>query len=399
MSQTIGELFLNLGVKGDNTAFKALTTIKNALTDMSAQGIAAKASIIGAIYALEQFSGQSGAFGAGMKNFAMLTGESTTRVQQLAEAIREVTAARRPEAIAESQGFIENFQTKIAGWHMRGTPIGEFANTFAAETGYDLNNTDFTKFFAAIQKFRKTGGRDNLGMAEQNSILNGMGISKAVIETASSDKIGDITKITKNIESDQLLGNLKHMEGQWSDFWTHLERIRDQHAAKLSSPILTFLNTELDGLEKKLRSIEEWSDKHHPVNWWDKNVRDKYLFPPQVWIQGKIDEATNKLRSDFKLEKQNTADRAAWLKNPNETPEETRLRRMRAEWPYVMQHAPIPATSPSQGTPSRAIGGKQTSIKVDVHQHGVKDTFDGMEQHRNEVARAYYQIATSGQVA
>lgn len=78
----IGDLFLNLGIKGVDTALKGINSIKTGLSDVSSTGLAAKAAVLGVIYAVERMTSGASTVGAELTRYTNLTGESTEAVQK-----------------------------------------------------------------------------------------------------------------------------------------------------------------------------------------------------------------------------------------------------------------------------------------------------------------------------
>lgn len=87
---TIGELILNLGIKGTEKTVGALTNVTKGLKDTASLSLEAKAGILGAMYALEQLFAASGKTGTNLTNFNALMGVSAQTLQQYQYAARQV---------------------------------------------------------------------------------------------------------------------------------------------------------------------------------------------------------------------------------------------------------------------------------------------------------------------
>jgi hypothetical protein len=373
MANTVGEFFVNIGIKGGGEAFKALASIKNALSDMSAGGIAAKAAVLGAVYALEQWTSQSAAYGNNLSNFATLTGVATTKTQQLAEAIREATAQ---DGTATAQSFITGFQSKVAAWHMKGTPMAEAMHRFASATGYDINNQDPFVLIAAGQKLMQNPN-SGYSKGDLNEMMRQMGFDPLLIVTAEKFK-DDILKIKKNIESPgTVAGNDKVMH-QWSDFWKRLEVIRDVLTAKWGLPVITELNyglTILQGWEKSLENI-----RNNPL--WKENLLNfdadtskngwSALAPKAKEEQTKaLPSGLDVLKSGWnKLKKVND-----FLSIPSKYHNDSFLEK-------GLKHLP----------------GNHGSINVHQTNYGVKDAKESIEHLSREIGLAYYSNSSRGQI-
>lgn len=164
MGITIAELFVNLGVKGDNQANKALKGVKAELGEIKSTSLEVKAGILAVIYGLEQMMTWSAKMGTSMMNFERLTGISAETLQRWQYAARQVGVGNE-EIEASFKGVQEVMGKMISG---QGAPSGlyDLANTVgfdrtkAMDTIYVLNQlqkyaqlptnpvrTDFLKSF------------------------------------------------------------------------------------------------------------------------------------------------------------------------------------------------------------------------------------------------------------
>lgn len=85
----VGELFVSLGVKGSEKALGAVGGMRTALNDTAKMSLEAKAGIIGAMYALEQFLSKGTDRATGLENMSAVLGVSVQRLQQLGNAALE----------------------------------------------------------------------------------------------------------------------------------------------------------------------------------------------------------------------------------------------------------------------------------------------------------------------
>ena len=78
----IGELFVSLDIKDTDKAVKAASEVKNSLADVTTSGLAAKAGILGMVYALERLTDGSNRTGMSLMNYAAATGLSIKNLQE-----------------------------------------------------------------------------------------------------------------------------------------------------------------------------------------------------------------------------------------------------------------------------------------------------------------------------
>lgn len=86
----IGELFINLGIKGSEKTIGALTNIKEGLGKLTSTSLEAKAALIGAAYAFDRLMAASGQYGTNLTNFAAVINMSRKELQQYEYVARQV---------------------------------------------------------------------------------------------------------------------------------------------------------------------------------------------------------------------------------------------------------------------------------------------------------------------
>ena len=158
----IGELFVNLGIKGSDKAVGALSDVKKGLGEVSSMSIEAKAGILAALYGLERLTAQSGATGTGLTNFAAMTGLSMKQLQQWQYAARQAG-----ESSEDFTGSLKGVQNTVSNMLLgKGAPEGlglvsravkDFDPTRLRDTFYVM-----TKLQEAAQKLPKDLGTQAL---------------------------------------------------------------------------------------------------------------------------------------------------------------------------------------------------------------------------------------------
>lgn len=106
----IAQLFVSLGIKGSEKSLGAISNVKGSLKETASSGLAAKAAIIGAVYALERMFSKSSQVGTDLKNFNATLGVSARTLQQYQYAARQVGVSN--EAVEESFRGLQNTITK-----------------------------------------------------------------------------------------------------------------------------------------------------------------------------------------------------------------------------------------------------------------------------------------------
>lgn len=157
---TIAELFVQLGVKGADTAGKALGGVKNGLTEVKDMSLEAKAAIIGAIYALERMMSSSAKTGTALTDFNTITGVSTQNLQKWQYAAQQ--ANNSAEDVAGSVKTLQDNMMKILQGQAAPTGWNAFQN-FMSKNGQLLSADkmrDMDYMLHWTQKFAQAGPAD-----------------------------------------------------------------------------------------------------------------------------------------------------------------------------------------------------------------------------------------------
>lgn len=89
MGLQVGELFVDLGIKGTEKTIGALSSVKKGLAETESNALAVKAGILGALYGFERMMALSGQTGTSLTNFTASTGLSAKQLQQYQYAARQ----------------------------------------------------------------------------------------------------------------------------------------------------------------------------------------------------------------------------------------------------------------------------------------------------------------------
>ncbi len=172
----IGELFINLGIKGSEKTIGALTSVSKGMGEAKNMSLEAKAGIIGAMYALERMFAASGAAGTGLTNFNAILGVSAQTLQKYQYAARQMGVAN-----GEVEGTFKSLQSVITKSLMGQAPTGlaRLANVVG-----DISSADMLRFQQnpelLIQKLQQYAQKEkNVGL--RNEVLRSFGVGDSMI--------------------------------------------------------------------------------------------------------------------------------------------------------------------------------------------------------------------------
>jgi hypothetical protein len=167
----VGELFVNLGIKGSEKTLGALSETAKKMGELGSTALTTKVAIVGAMYALEHFMKQSAEMGMGLSNFNALTGLSTKQLQQWQYAARQAGIGNE-----EFTGSLKAVQSSMANMLLgKGAPEG-FA-IVANKVGLDPKKLRDTFYvMEQLQKFSKSVPPDIA-----NTVMKSFGLSEGTI--------------------------------------------------------------------------------------------------------------------------------------------------------------------------------------------------------------------------
>lgn len=220
----IAELFVGLGVKGADTAGKALGGVKTGLSDVKSMSFEAKAAIIGVIYGLERLMSQSAQMGTGLSNFNALTGIGTKELQQWQYAARQAGVSGE-----ELTGSVKAVQTTMANMQMnKGAPEG-FAMV-ANKVGFDMKKSQDTLYvMGQLQKFLAD---KSIPAAVGNHMAKSWGLSEGTMAAMRKNVFTEDNFKKAPTYSDKEVGTLNKVDVAWSNLGQKIQMAMGHLTAK-----------------------------------------------------------------------------------------------------------------------------------------------------------------------
>ena len=108
-------MFVSLGVKGADKTIDAFAKVGTGIKNVATESLAAKAGIIGATYALEQFMSNAATRGTDLSNLSTYLGISTKQLQQW-----QYAAQQAGESGEEFTSSLKSVYDKVAQMRLGG---------------------------------------------------------------------------------------------------------------------------------------------------------------------------------------------------------------------------------------------------------------------------------------
>ncbi len=248
---TIAELFVNIGVKGDDKAKGALGGVKGTLGEISTAGLAAKAAILGAVYGLQRLMSQSAASGSSLMSYAAATGLSAENLQRWQYAARQANVGAE-----EMENSITGLQSAMVKMSMgQGAPQG--MGVVANAVGIDPAKVRDTMYMMGkLNDYAKK--EKNVDFA--NEMLKSFGLSMNMISAMRRNAFDPKNLAAAPIYSNAEASQLQKVDVAWGNLGKKIEmaigHLNAKHGLKLISDIAS-LTTQILKLADALIIVSE----------------------------------------------------------------------------------------------------------------------------------------------
>jgi hypothetical protein len=242
---TIAELFVKLGIKGTDSAGRALKNVKGNLGEVKSMSLEAKAAIIGVVYGLQKMMSASAQQGTNLANFNALTGVSVQRLQEWQYAARQVGVANEDVvgSIKAVQGAMTNM---LLG---KGAPEG--LAMLANKVGFDMQKArDPLYVMQQLQKAAKEMPPD-IFQSIAKSFGVGEGMQAAMQRNAFRPDV--FAKAPKY--SDAQIKALDKVNVMWGNLGEKIQRAFGNFTAKDGGRIVTDITKITDSVIKLVDAL------------------------------------------------------------------------------------------------------------------------------------------------
>lgn len=241
----VGELFVNLGVKGAEKTVGALKSAKDGLNSIAETSIATKAAIAGVVYELGRLTNSSNQYGLNLDLFSRRTGISAQLLQKY-EALMRHEGVTAEETMKSFEGLRDVIAQMATG---EGVPkgFGAIADLLGPENFDPAKMRDFGYAMERIwMAAKKIGDQPDL----RNRIFGGLNMGPNFLATLSTTRrqLSDIRP--SEIYTDKELNTLSKMARGWTDLGNQIEkaigRLNIQFGPSLLKDVQEILPVVLD---------------------------------------------------------------------------------------------------------------------------------------------------------
>lgn len=250
----IGELFVKLGVKGEQTVKSALKSAKTGMSDLGSTSLATKATIIGALYALEEMTRASNTMGRELSQFHAFTGQSAEALQRYEYAGRQVGSTAE-----ETAGSINSLVSAMAKLQTTGQmPAGlTLLSQYLGDLDVGRATKDVFYLFDKLQQFMRDA-KVPIGVA--NEVGASFGLAQGTMAAMRKNAFRPELLNRAPIYSEHDINALTAMNAQWGDMFElwekKLGKLNVKHGPELLKEVRALSQGFLD-MADALTSVAE----------------------------------------------------------------------------------------------------------------------------------------------
>lgn len=247
----IGELFVNLGIKGSEKTIGALSNLKKGIGETKSMSLEAKAAIVGLMYEFQHLMSQSGKAGTNLTNFAALTGISAQALQKWQYAARQAGISG-DEMTGSMKGVQQAMTNMLLG---KGAPEG--LGVLSRSVGFDPNKAKDTLY--VMQKISEFAKKASPEMA--NSVAKSFGVGEGVIAAMRRGKFTPEIMNKAPTYSNQEIGQLDKANVAWENLGHHVEMAFGHFNAKEGVQLTQDISKLVDKVLKLAEAFTKLAEK------------------------------------------------------------------------------------------------------------------------------------------
>lgn len=275
---TVAELFVNLGIKGGTKAKQEAGIVDKGLKEIRESGLAAKAMIIGVVYAMERMMQGAAQKGVMLEQFANSTNLSTKELQKWQYAARMSGSSAEDAA-----GSIKGLQQNINAMLFQGKPI-EGMSRLAEVVGFDPKRIQDT--FYMMERLREFAKKMPGEMG--NMSLRSFGLSDSFIAAMRNERF-DPSK-AQFVKSDSQIAALAKQKAAWEGLGMKVENAFSIFTAENGGELIKGLSAITDGVLKMAMAFGKLAKQIELMKWVNK------IFEGWGLIFKEISEAIDSIR-------------------------------------------------------------------------------------------------------
>lgn len=251
----IAELFVSIGVKGEEKTLHAMGAIKTGLSDAKGLAFETKAAILGIAYALEKITSTGVQKAVTLSNVVLETGQKSSKALQ-----KLIYSARMGHDTEE--GFLSSYKSlykKTQDMKFNEPPPKMFQNFAQNVKGFDQKKFmhDINYAWSAVEQF---AANKHLDPSLKRRVLENLGIGSTTIDALMRGSFNTKNKREAPVISDSGEAKLVEIETRWTKLKIKMEHDFDQWNADHGLQLTKDIEGLLPPVERLFAAFAKFGD-------------------------------------------------------------------------------------------------------------------------------------------
>lgn len=258
----IADLFIGLGVKGDDQAGKAVNKVDAAMKELITSSLGAKIGIAGVVYAIKELMNKAETMGTSLTQMKALTGLNITTIQQWQYSMEQAGVSAE-----ETAGSIKTIQKNIASMSLgSGTPGG--IDVISKAVGGIDPKKMYEKgkgVFYLMEKMREFANTPIGKTAQGNEWLRNAGMTDSMIAGLRLGVVNakNFKDAMKYALTEGEAGNLQKIQAQWGNLGKGIQHSIGVLDAKHGENLIANLTKITTTLTKFVDQLARFGEESH----------------------------------------------------------------------------------------------------------------------------------------
>lgn len=254
----IGEMFVNLGIKGSDKTVAALSATGKGMSEIKSMSLETKAAIVGVFYGLEQLMSHSAALGTSLTQSTALLGVSAKTLQQWQYA--GVQAGDTMDGVTAS---LKGISSAMAEIYVGGGPakyLGLVGERLLGKGGFDVNKAMKDPLYV-MERLQTLAKDSSIPTGVLTKVMQSFGVGEGTNVALRKDAFekGNFDKAP--VLSDAAIGRLQKVQAMWSNLSQHVEMIFANFTQKHGAQLVTELSSIATALGNLADNLDNLAQK------------------------------------------------------------------------------------------------------------------------------------------
>lgn len=254
----VGELFVNLGIKGEQKTIGALASVLKGMSGLKDTSLETKAAIVGVFYGLERLMAHSTALGTSLVQNSTLLDISARKLQQWQYA--GVQAGDSAEGVVSS---IKGINSAMAELYVGGGPaqyLGLVGERLLGKGGFDVQKAMKDPLYV-LERLQTLAKDSSIPTGVLTKVFQSFGVGEGTNVALRKGAFTEANFAKTPLLSDNTISRLQKIQAAMANFEQHVTNIFAKLAAKHGQQFIQDIDKVAVSLGHVIGNLDTISEK------------------------------------------------------------------------------------------------------------------------------------------